>query len=106
VFEALVGAIYLDLGLIHAKNFVLNIFEDPEMVDMGCLMIDDNHKDRLMRYCQSTKIELPQYIIESHVNGIFKILAMVNGTMTGFGIGKNKKQAEQLAAQNALKKFT
>jgi ribonuclease-3 len=103
VFEALVGAIYLDLGLIHAKNFVLNIFEDPEMVDMGCLLVDDNHKDRLMRYCQGIKIDLPQYTIESHVNGIFKILAIVDGTVTGFGVAKNKKQAEQIAAQDALK---
>ena len=103
VFEALIGAIYLDLGLIHTKSFVLNIFENPEMVDMGCLLIDDNHKDRLMRYCQSSKIDLPQYIVESHVNGVFKISVMVDGTITGFGIAKNKKQAEQIAAQDALK---
>jgi len=103
VFEALIGAIYLDLGLLHAKEFILNIFQNPEMVDMGCLLIDDNHKDRLMRFCQSKKFDLPLYIIESHVNGVFKISAMVDGTVTGFGIAKNKKQAEQIAAQDALK---
>jgi len=103
VFESLIGAIYLDLGLVHTKSFVLNIFENPEFVDMGCILVDDNHKDRLMRYCQSSKIELPQYLIESHVNGIFKISVVVNGTVTGYGVAKNKKQAEQTAAQNALK---
>jgi ribonuclease-3 len=102
-FEALVGAIYLDLGLVHARNFVIGIFENPGMVDMGCLMIDDNHKDRLMRYCQSSKIDLPLYAIESHVNGTFHVSASVDGTVIGFGVAKNKKQAEQIAAQDALK---
>jgi ribonuclease-3 len=31
VFEALVGAIYMDLGLLHAKEFVLRIYNDPEV---------------------------------------------------------------------------
>ena len=103
VFEALIGAIYLDLGLVHTRDFVLNIFQDPLMVDMGCLLIDDNHKDRLMRYCQSCKIDLPLYLIESHTNSVFRISVTVNGLVCGFGVAKNKKQAEQTAAQEALK---
>ncbi len=31
VFEALIGAIYLDLGLVHAKRFILNIFENIDI---------------------------------------------------------------------------
>jgi ribonuclease-3 len=103
VLEALIGAIYLDLGLVRARDFVLNLITDPEYIDMNCLMVDDNHKDRLMRYCQSTKIDLPVYSIESHVNGIFTISVEVDGTVMGVGVAKNKKQAEQVAAMESLK---
>ena len=44
VFEAMVGAIYLDLGMVHAKNFVLNSFTKVQTS-----LIDDNYKDQLMR---------------------------------------------------------
>jgi ribonuclease-3 len=101
VLEALIGAIYLDLGLVHAKQFVLNLFETQ--VDMACLMIDDNHKDQLMRWCQSRKYELPLYQILTHENGIFTVTVTVNGTVTGAGTARNKKQAEQQAAEETLK---
>jgi ribonuclease-3 len=104
-FEALVGAIYMDLGLLHVKKFILNIYNDPNFVDMESVMIDDNYKDQLMRYCQTNKFDLPQYPIDSHQNGIFNISVVVNGVTLGSGTAKNKKQAEQLAAFEATKKL-
>lgn len=104
-FEALVGAIYMDLGLLHAKKFILNIYSDPKLVDMDSIMIDDNYKDQLMRYCQTNKFDLPQYPIDSHQNGIFNISVVVNGVTLGSGVAKNKKQAEQQAAFEATKKL-
>ena len=100
VLEALIGAVYLDLGLVHAKQFVLELFKQ---VDMGCLMIDDNHKDQLMRWCQSKKYELPLYQILTHINGIFTVTVTVNNVVTGLGSARNKKQAEQQAASETLK---
>lgn len=100
--EALIGAIYLDLGLLHAKKFVLGIFSDSALVDLDCIMVDDNYKDRLMRYCQANKLQLPDYSISSHVNGIFCIAASVNGASLGNGCAKTKKQAEQISAYEAL----
>jgi len=104
-FEALVGAIYMDLGLLHAKKFILNIYNDPKFIDMDSVMIDDNYKDQLMRYCQTNKFDLPQYPIDSHQNGIFSISVIVNGVKLGSGTAKNKKQAEQQAAFEATKKL-
>ena len=101
VLEALIGAVYLDLGLVHAKQFVLDLFETR--VDMGCLLIDDNHKDQLMRWCQSNKYELPLYEILSHINGVFTVTVTVNGVVSGVGSARNKKQAEQQAACETLK---
>ena len=101
-FEALIGAIYMDLGLLHAKKFILNLYNNPILIDMDQLLIDDNYKDILMRYCQTTKIELPQYPIINHECGVFSVSVIVNNTVCGHGQGKNKKQAEQHAAYQAL----
>ena len=99
VFEALVGAIYMDLGLLHAKEFVLRIYNDPEYVNLNAIMIDDNFKDHLMRYCQIMNQPLPEYRIAGHHEGVFYIDAYVNGQFYGRGEAKSKKQAEQLAAR-------
>lgn len=99
VFESLIGAIYMDLGLLHAKQFILKIYENPDMVDMRCLTVDDNFKDHLMRYCQTHNHPLPEYRIFSQDNGLFIIDAYVNGYFVGRGAGKNKKIAEQQAAR-------
>ena len=99
VFEALCGAIYMDLGLLHTKEFILRIYEDPSFVDMQCLLVDDNFKDHLMRYCQTNNFPLPEYRITDHTDGVFVIDAYVNDAFLGRGWAKSKKQAEQNAAR-------
>jgi len=84
VFEALVGAIYLDLGMVHAKQFVLASFTKVETS-----LVDDNYKDQLMRWCQALKYPLPDY--------------RVDGMDCGAGFALTKKQAEQNAAEIVLK---
>ena len=99
VFEALVGAVYMDLGLLHAKEFVLRIYNDPSMVDLNIINVDDNWKDHLMRYCQTNSLELPDYRVKAHVDGVFYVEAYVPNAYVGEGHAKNKKQAEQNAAK-------
>lgn len=99
VFEALCGALYMDLGLLHTKEFILRIYEDPGFVDMQCLLVDDNFKDHLMRYCQTNNLSLPDYRIADHSDGVFVIDAYVDGRFLGRGWAKSKKQAEQHAAR-------
>lgn len=99
VFEALCGALYMDLGLLHTKEFILRIYEDPEFVNMQCLLVDDNFKDHLMRYCQTNNLSLPDYRIADHTEGVFVIDAYVDGRFLGRGWAKSKKQAEQHAAR-------
>jgi ribonuclease-3 len=98
VFEALVGAIYLDIGMIHAKSFVFAAFEHVEMN-----LTDDNYKDQLMRWCQANKVPLPEYIVRGQYNGTFHIEVVVDGIPHGSGFASTKKQGEQFAAQIALK---
>jgi ribonuclease-3 len=101
-FEALVGAIYMDLGMLHAKQFILNIFTNEDILDLELINRDDNFKDILMRWCQSRHIELPNYQITSQDRGVFMISVVVDGVVSGVGKARNKKAAEQLAARMAL----
>jgi len=53
-----------------------------------------------MRYCQTNNLNLPDYRVISHENGIFYIDVYVDSTFLGRGWAKNKKQAEQYAARS------
>ena len=99
VFEALIGAIYMDIGLIHAKEFILRIYQDPKLVDMNSIMIDDNYKDHLMRHCQLNGWPLPEYRVACHYEGFFYIDIYIDNTFRSRGVARSKKQAEQNAAQ-------
>jgi ribonuclease-3 len=98
VLEALIGAIYMDLGIIHTKQFVFKLL-DEYPIDMN----DDNYKDQLMRICQSRRYELPVYNVDSQLNSVFYISVYVNSVAYGRGCGTTKKQAEQVAAFEAIK---
>ena len=99
VFEALIGAIYMDIGLIHAKEFILRIYQDPEIVDLNSIMVDDNYKDHLMRHCQVNNWPLPEYRVCAHHEGLFYIDIYIDNLFRARGAAKSKKQAEQNAAQ-------
>ena len=98
VFEAFVGAIYLDLGMVHAKRFVLESFTKVQTS-----LVDDNWKDQLMRWCQALKYALPEYRLDGQTNGQFFITVVVDGMDCGSGFATTKKQAEQNAAEIVLK---
>jgi ribonuclease-3 len=98
-FEALVGAIYLDLGMVHAKKFVLESF-----TKVTTSLVDDNYKDQLMRWCQALKYPLPEYRVDGiHAGNQFFITVVVDGLDCGSGFALTKKQAEQNAAEIVLK---
>jgi len=99
VFEALIGAIYMDLGLLHAKQFILSIYENSELVDMKSIMVDNNYKDHLMRYSQSNSLPLPDYRIAAQVDGVFTVDVFIDNVFLGRGFAKSKKRAEQNAAK-------
>jgi len=98
-FEALIGAVYMHIGLIHAKEFILRIYQDPDIVDMNSIMVDDNFKDHLMRHCQVNGWPLPDYRVAAHHEGLFYIDIYIDNLFRARGAAKSKKQAEQNAAQ-------
>lgn len=101
-FEALVGAIYFDLGMLAAKLFILGMIE--RHADFTEVEADTNHKDRLMRFTQSQGMPLPVYQASGGLptSCVFEVHAVVSGRPCGHGVHRNKKEAEQLAAEQAL----
>jgi ribonuclease-3 len=105
VFEALIGAIYMDLGLLHAREFVLRIYTNPDMIDLNSIMVDDNFKDHLMRHCQVNNHNLPEYRVAGHHEGIFYIDVYIDNQYMSRGSAKSKKHAEQEAAKHFFQRI-
>lgn len=106
VLEALIGAIYLDLGMVHAKKFILKIFQDPNIVNINYILRrDNNYKDALMRWCQANKKDLPEYVVDASDKTRFRVVVYIMGERHAFGVGSTKKEAEQKAACFTLKKI-
>lgn len=100
VFESLVGALYLDLGLISVKAFILALYQNPYYVDLNTIMTDDNWKDHAMRFCQTLKYELPDYrLVNQSAEGVFTVDIHIGQFPSARGYGRTKKAAEQLAAK-------
>lgn len=107
VFEAVLGAIYLDSDLATARKVALkylvykieHINENDELID---------YKTILQEYSQRVYKIIPIYEVVNEIGPDHKksfeiVVSIDNGKTIGKGIGKNKKQAEQLAAREACR---
>ncbi len=109
LFEAVVGAIYLDAGFEKTREFILNTFETK----LKNISIKDNYKDYKTIFQEITQKQFkltPIYnTSENYDNNIsameFNSEVSVKNTVYGRGYGKSKKMAEIEAAKNALEKI-
>ena len=105
VFEALVAAIYLDGGMIPARDFILkNIGAEIESASKDELF--GNYKSQLQQVSQRKFGNTPSYQLldekgPDHAK-CFQVGVRVGGEAFAPAWGKNKKEAEQRAACNAL----
>lgn len=102
--EALLGAIYLDLGLGTAQQVVKQLFA-PLFYDLsrGCLRHD--YKTLMQEYTQATLSITPEYRIVDEQgpdhSKVFIAQLVLNKKSVGEGSGRSKKEAEQEAAREA-----
>jgi ribonuclease III len=105
-FEALVAAIFIDQDFEAAYQFIEKFLFDNQIdyiVEKGLYL---SPKSRLQELIQAKYRSLPIYkIIEEqgpeHLKH-FTIAVFINNTQMGVGKGSSKKEAEELAAKNAL----
>ncbi len=105
MFESFLGAVYLDQGYIKARQIVYEIVipfikDKPEIFFM-------DYKSKLQELVQTTKksvhYELSKEDGPSH-DRTFYVNVIVDGIILGSGNAKSKKEAEQHAAHDALRK--
>ncbi|HOA34192.1 MAG: ribonuclease III [Clostridiales bacterium] len=101
-FEALIAAIYLDGGIENAKKFVTQFLED---FSAEYYVINDA-KTILQEIVQKNPGELLEYVLVNESGPdhakCFEVEVRLNANVIGRGKGRSKKQAEQLAAKEAL----
>jgi ribonuclease-3 len=103
--EALIGAIYLDGGAEAARRFIMDEFGDVinEAVSGSS---GGDYKTALQERLQSEGQVNIRYLVDNQEgpehDKVFYVSVLKNGKRIGRGSGRNKKQAEQDAARNAL----
>jgi len=105
VFEALVAAIFLDGGWDAAREYVLRFIE-PEIERVASQAIASSAKSQLQTVVQKEFGSAPRYVVLDEQgpehDKCFKVAAAVDGHVFPPVWGRNKKEAELMAAMNAL----
>ncbi|AZR72751.1 ribonuclease III [Anoxybacter fermentans] len=106
-FEALVGAIYLDKGLKVVSKFIKdNLTEEIDRVERGEYIQD--YKTLLQEEIQKRSNTRPLYRVVSEEgpdhDKRFTVLVECKNQILGKGVGKNKKEAQQRAAADAIER--
>lgn len=123
IFESFICAMNLEFGFEVCRKFIINVME--KNVNFASLLyLDENYKDRLMQYFQQKGHQPPIYsrlvvlgptnkrtfIMQAWIN-IYKWnnnknqKELIEKRLVGTGIGHSKKEGEQSASRNALKKY-
>lgn len=107
-FEAVVGAIYIDSSYEQARAFILRLLQPYlTLVDSGNYGKD--YKTLFQEYVQRDGEQQIHYSLSREEgpdhNKTFYMKVLVNGKTLGEGSGKSKKDAEQQAAFEALKRL-
>jgi ribonuclease-3 len=108
VLEAIIGGVYIDGGLERARFMVERVILDD--VDSILDHTDHvNYKSHLQEWAQSRYKTYPKYRIRSTTgpehDKIFVVEVTAGHGVSGKGRGKSKKDAEQMAAKEALRKL-
>lgn len=103
-FEAVIGAIFLDGGLEAASKHILRFI--PEDIQRLKKPVFSDFKTILQEIVQKNPEEKAEYVLAGEEgpdhDKRFVVEVHLNSNVIGEGIGKSKKEAEQMAAKQAL----
>lgn len=107
--EAIIGAVYVDAGFEAARALVQRLFE-PMLEESGSLEVwAKDAKTALQEWLQARKMPLPTYGIEATRGKAHEQVFVMSCSLPDLGIqvtgeGTSRRAAEQVAAQEALRK--
>jgi ribonuclease III len=107
-FEAVIGSIYLDSGIVMARRFI-----HEQLLSTATAILQDrahlNFKSLLQEHVQALHKTHPRYRVVTEVGPdhmkLFTVEVSIRGSLLGRGQGRNKKEAEQNAAGDALSRL-
>lgn len=104
-FESVLAVIFIEHGFSVAKKYVLDII--VPYIEKGVKFIHDNKS--YLQECLQMHQKTLEYVV-THESGpahnkVFEVDVLIDGIRYGTGIGHSKKEAEQAAALEALKKM-
>ena len=105
IFEAFLGALYLDKGLETARKFIYDTV--IPLIESKSTIFFSDYKSVLQELVQTDKRSLEYSVVNEEGpahNKTFTVCVKVDGILYGTGIAHSKKEAEQEAAKDALKK--
>jgi len=109
-FEALIGAIYLDQGYLKTRTFIEDKIFKKYINLEEVVTVETNFKSKLIEWAQKNKKDV---FFDTQEDGVDKTLRLplfiseveVEEVKMGKGIGTSKKEAQQKAAREALKRI-
>jgi ribonuclease III len=106
--EALIAAVYLDLGMDTVRKMVQELYT-AEWQKLTSSEHGIDYKSRLQEITQSRFQEIPVYRLVSETgpdhDKQFMVEVLVRAKVAGGGAGKSKKLAETEAARQAVQRF-
>jgi ribonuclease-3 len=105
VYEAVLGAVYLDAGLDAAREYVMKTLARP-LQQVRSRSQGQNPKQRFQQVCQRDQGGLPTYVVlddrgEAHARA-FLVAAEAGNVRYPSAWGRTRKEAEMWAAYEAL----
>lgn len=108
VFEAIIGAIYIDSNFDKTKEIVLNLIrKDIDLAAKEKIIVDA--KGEIQKFTQIRYGSLPQYTVIKEEgpdhNKVYTVKLVINNELSFIGVASTKKNAEKEAALEALKRI-
>jgi ribonuclease-3 len=108
VLEAIIGAVYLDGGMVEAEEFVLKLVRDS-IREAAESEHQRNYKSQLQQHAQKVLSTTPLYDLLDEQgpdhSKCFEICVVIEGHRFPAAWGPSKKEAEQKAAYLALEEL-
>lgn len=106
LFEAIVGAIYLDSGIDSAKNFIVSTLNLIKQEVLNCTENKIDYKTKLQEIVQQSGKNTIEYVLISASTNNYQVALKIDGKVVATSQASSKKQAERNCAKQACEKLS